>query len=153
MIKLILKITTAVLLGFCSFYSFAQDGAQVVAVVSPAWAVQGGDRIPLKPGYQVLPTDLIETAGEGRVQFAFSNNAEFQLGEKAKFKGHRLSKPEQSDEPYDGFVEVLQSGNAVVIARLQIRSIQFIPQCGLKNPSNERTFPASGNACDTGHRA
>lgn len=106
MLKTTIKMLVVSLLIF-SGSAFAQNGAVVTAVVSPAWVNQQDTRVALRPGYKVGPSDRIETAKDGRVQLAFSNDAEFQLGQDAQFKAHQLERPSAADEPYEGFVEVL----------------------------------------------
>lgn len=87
-------------------------GAIVTGVVSPAWVIQQDRKIALKPGYRIAPTDTVETSTHGRVQMAFSNDAEFQLGQEAEFKAHQLERPAANNatdtEPYRGFVEVVK---------------------------------------------
>lgn len=99
------------LLAIIFFFSpplLAQDGARVTGLISPAWVVQETGRTALSPGYRVQPGDRIETDTGGRVQMAFSNDAEFQLGAEAEFRSHQLEAGATQDEAYQGFVEVFK---------------------------------------------
>jgi len=107
MLKQFLQLS-GIIICCISIQSFAQDGARVTGVISPAWVVQQNNKIALKPGYQISPSDTIETAAGGRIQMAFSNDAEFQLGEQAEFIAHQLESGSTATEPYEGFVEVFK---------------------------------------------